>query len=184
MRYRLIAVLLSAFAPNAAQAADQCAGVLTAEQIRGCLAAPPAAPLAAPVLTRGIRHGRGITVEGDQAPAQETSVDLTVNFEFNSARLSNDGMISLDALGKALTDPSLRDERFRIAGHTDGVGSDSYNQKLSEARASTVRGYLAQYHHLDPGNFEVVGYGKTKLYDPSDPAAAVNRRVQVTKLAR
>jgi outer membrane protein OmpA-like peptidoglycan-associated protein len=123
-------------------------------------------------------------VQGEQPAPREAGVDLTVNFEFNSARLSNDGMISLDALGKALSDPVLRDERFQIAGHTDAVGSDSYNQALSEARASAVRSYLAQYHRLDPNNFDVVGYGKTRLYDPNDPTAAINRRVQVTKLAR
>jgi outer membrane protein OmpA-like peptidoglycan-associated protein len=178
MRYRLTALMLTALLPGMAQAADSCAGALTAEQIRNCLATP------APSLTRGIRPGRGITVEGTQAPAQESSVNLIVNFEFNSAQLSNDGMISLDALGKALSDPTLRNERFRIAGHTDAVGSDSYNQKLSEARAMAVRTYLGQHHRLDPSNFEVVGYGKTQLYDPNDPTAAINRRVQVTKLSR
>ena len=178
MRYRLAAVILSILLPGMARAADSCAGALTAEQIRTCLATP-AQPR---MLTRGIK--RGITVEGEQAPAQESSVNLTVNFEFNSAQLSNDGMISLDALGKALSDPTLRNERYRIAGHTDAVGSDNYNQKLSEARAIAVRSYLAQNHHLDPDNFEVVGYGKTQLYDPNDPTAAINRRVQITKLAR
>lgn len=184
MRYRVMAVIVSALLPGMAHAADPCAGALTVEQIHGCLVAPGAGPGAAPPLTRGIRHGRGITVEGEQTPAQENSVNLIVNFEFNSARLSNDGMISLDALGEALADPDLRNERFRIAGHTDAVGSDSYNQRLSEARATAVRTYLAQHHNLDPDNFEVVGYGKTQLYDPGDPTAAINRRVQVTKLAK
>ena len=180
MRYRLLAVLLLTLPSGLAEAADPCAGALTAEQIRGCLEAPVPAPL-----TRGLRRPtRGIAVEGEQAPAQETSVNLIVNFEFNSARLSNDGMISLDALGQALSDPALRDQRFRIAGHTDAVGSDSYNQRLSEARAAAVRTYLAQSHQLNPGNFEVVGYGKTQLYDPNDPTAAINRRVQVTKLGK
>jgi outer membrane protein OmpA-like peptidoglycan-associated protein len=176
MRFLVMAAILTALLPGAARAADACAGALTAEQIRACLATPT------PPLTRGIKHGRGITVEGDQPPAQETSVNLVVNFEFNSAQLSNDGMISLDALGQALSDPGLRDQRFRISGHTDAVGSDSYNQRLSEARALAVRTYLAQYHQLNPANFEVVGYGKTQLYDPNDPTAAINRRVQVTKL--
>jgi outer membrane protein OmpA-like peptidoglycan-associated protein len=175
MRFYLVLLTVTALLPGPARAADRCAGALTAEQIRACLTAPP--------LTRGIRRSRGITVEGQQAP-QENSVDLTVNFEFNSAKLSNDGMISLDALGKALSDPELRGEHFRIAGHTDAVGSDSYNQRLSEARAMTVRTYLEQNHRLDPNNFDVVGYGKSQLYDANDPTAAINRRVQVTKLTR
>jgi outer membrane protein OmpA-like peptidoglycan-associated protein len=178
MRYRLIVMSWIALLPGVALAADPCAGALSAERIRDCLAAP------APQLTRGIRMGRGITEAGSQAPARPSSVNLIVNFEFDSAQLSNDGMISLDALGRALSDPTLRNERFRIAGHTDAVGSDSYNQRLSEARAVAVRAYLRQRHRLDPNNFEVVGYGKSQLYDPNDPTAAINRRVQVTKLAR
>jgi outer membrane protein OmpA-like peptidoglycan-associated protein len=180
VRYFLMPVWLTAMFSGEVQAGS-CAGALTAEQIRACLAAPAGAPLA----TRGIaRHTRGIVVEGQQAPPEDASVDLTVNFEFNSARLSNDGMISLDALGRALSDPALRTERFQIAGHTDAVGSDDYNQKLSEARALTVREYLARNHGVDPNNLDVVGYGKSRLFDANDPAAAINRRVQVTKLSR
>jgi outer membrane protein OmpA-like peptidoglycan-associated protein len=188
MRHSLLALILTVMAPGVALAADRCAGTLSADQIRDCLAGPApvgAAPVpVAPPLTRGIRQGRGIAIEGEQAKARETSVNLTVNFEFNSARLSNDGMISLDALGQALSDPSLRDEKFRLAGHTDAVGSDDYNQRLSEARALAVRTYLAQHHQLDPSKFDVVGYGKSQLYDRDDPLAAVNRRVEVTKLSR
>jgi outer membrane protein OmpA-like peptidoglycan-associated protein len=175
VRYAMILLALIGLVPDIGHAADSCAGALSAEQIRACLSTPT-------MKTRGIK--RGIAIEGQQAPAQDSSVDLTVNFEFNSARLSNDGMISLDALGKALSDPTLRNERFRLAGHTDSVGSDSYNQRLSEARAEAVRSYLAQYHRLDPGNFDVVGFGKSQLYDPNDPTAAINRRVQVTKLTK
>jgi len=181
MRYRMmLAMLMTLLLPGMSQAADSCTGALTSQQIHDCLATPGVTR----PLSRGIKHGRGITVEGDQPPAQETTVNLMVNFEFNSAELSNDGMISLDALGKALTDPVLREAHYRISGHTDAVGSDFYNQRLSEARATAVRAYLARYHHLDPDNFEVVGYGKTQLYDPNDPTAAINRRVQVTKLTQ
>jgi outer membrane protein OmpA-like peptidoglycan-associated protein len=165
-------IVMLAAAPVPAQ--KPCAGSLNADQIRDCLA---------PTLkTRGIK--RGIAVQGDPAPAEETTVNLVVNFDFNSAHLSNDGMIALDALGKALSDPVLREERFRIEGHTDAVGSDAYNQKLSEARAAAVRAYLAQNFALDPARFEVLGLGKSQLYDASDPTAAINRRVQVTKLVR
>ena len=178
MRYRLLAALLATLLPGMAHAANSCAGALTAQQIRDCLVTP------APMLTRGVRLGRGITVEGARESPPEPAVNLIVNFEFNSAQLSNDGMISLDALGKALSDPALRNDRFRIAGHTDAVGSDSYNQRLSEGRATAVRTYLGQHHRIDPSTLEVVGYGKTQLYDPNDPTAAINRRVQVTKLPR
>jgi|HubBroStandDraft_4_1064222.scaffolds.fasta_scaffold367017_2 outer membrane protein OmpA-like peptidoglycan-associated protein len=177
VRYSRLLAVLPVLLPVTSWAAGSCTGALTAEQIRNCLTAP--------LVTRGITmRSRGITVEGQPAPAQENSVNLTVNFEFNSAQLSNDGMISLDALGTALSAPDLRDQRFRIAGHTDAVGSDDYNQKLSEARALAVLAYLSRTRHLDANNFDVVGFGKTQLYDPNDPTAAINRRVEVTKLSR
>ncbi len=173
----LAVFVLAAVCATPAGAQDRCQGDLTAEQIRACLTPP--------LVTRGFGpRTRGITIEGQQAPAAESSVNLRVNFEFNSARLSNDGMISLDALGQALSDPSLRNERFRIAGHTDAVGSDVYNQKLSEARALAVRVYLERNFRLDANGFEVVGYGKSRLYDADDPTAAVNRRVQITRLGQ
>ena len=167
-----LAALLLSGAP--AHLAWACTGALTAEEILGCLNPKPR--------TRGLRAPtRGITIDG-QAEAEPQSVNLMVNFEFNSARLGNDGMISLDALGRALSDPSLANQRFRIAGHTDGVGSDVYNLRLSEARAGAVRAYLVQHFRLDQAAFDVIGFGKSQLVNGQDPAAAENRRVQVTKL--
>ena len=171
-------LLLLGLAALAGSAAAQrpCAGALSSEQILGCLAGPK---------TRGFPGlGRGIAVEGASAPAEETAVDLTVGFEFNSATLDNDGIIALDALGRALSDPALRDGRFRIAGHTDAVGSDGYNQTLSQARAAAVLAYLLRRFQLDPARFEALGFGKSQLLDAGNPMAAANRRVQVTKLAR
>ena len=156
------------------QASDKCSGSLSAAQIVNCLNPPSK--------TRSLfGPAKGITVEGDQPPAVPT-VNLIVNFEFDSARLTNDGMISLDALGKALSDPSLHNARFEIAGHTDSVGSDTYNQRLSETRANAVRDYLVQHDGLEPGNLVTVGFGMRKLYDAEHPTAAINRRVQVTRL--
>jgi len=143
VRHRMILLLIAILLIGRAEAGGTCMGSLNADQIKNCLVSP--------IVSRGIsRHTRGITVEGQQAAAPDPSVDLTVNFEFNSARLSNDGMISLDSLGQALSDPALRGERFEIAGHTDAIGSDEYNQKLSEARAQAARDYLARTHGIDP----------------------------------
>jgi outer membrane protein OmpA-like peptidoglycan-associated protein len=170
----VLAAIIAVTAPQAARAADPCIGNLSSAQIVGCLNVAPK--------TRGFpTRTRGIGVEGEQAQAP-ASVNLLVNFDFNSASLTNDGMISLQALGQALADPSLRGARFRIAGHTDAVGSDTYNQKLSESRAHAVLDYLVAHYQVSAANFEVVGYGKTQLYDTADPTAASNRRVQVTRL--
>jgi outer membrane protein OmpA-like peptidoglycan-associated protein len=155
-------------------ASPPCIGSLSTEQILGCLAAPKK--------TRGFPRTRGVGVEGEQAPA-DTSVNLMVNFDFNSAELTNDGMIALQALGRALADPSLSGAKFLIAGHTDAVGSDAYNQTLSENRARAVVTYLVTQFQLDPSRFQATGYGKTQPYDANDTSAAINRRVQVTRLS-
>ncbi len=88
-----------------------------------------------------------------------------------------------NVLGKALSDSSLRGARFEIAGHTDAVGSVEYNQRLSEARAGTVRDYLLAHAGLDPQKLVAIGFGKLKLYDTANPTAGINRRVQITRLS-
>lgn len=169
------AMLLASSSSTLADEPGRCSGSLGTEQILDCLR-PPAR-------TRELTFSsKGVVVEGPEAPQAVAAVNLIVNFEFDSARLTNDGIISLDALGKALSSPALRDMRFQIAGHTDAVGTEAYNQRLSEQRAEAVRDYLTGSHHLEPARLEVVGYGKGRPYDPSNPDAAINRRVQITRL--
>jgi outer membrane protein OmpA-like peptidoglycan-associated protein len=91
-------------------------------------------------------------------------------------------MLTLDQLGLALIDPALADGHFQIAGHTDCKGTDRYNQKLSEARAAAVTAYLVNNYPVGATHLDSVGFGKTRLRDPEHPEAAVNRRVQVTRL--
>jgi outer membrane protein OmpA-like peptidoglycan-associated protein len=115
-------------------------------------------------------------------PEAPPSIDLSVNFEFGSARLTSDAVIVLDNLGRALNDPDLKAYRFIIAGHTDGVGSDAVNLRLSEARAHSVTQYLAHKHGVAPERLTAKGFGFRQLLYPNDPANALNRRVQITTL--
>jgi outer membrane protein OmpA-like peptidoglycan-associated protein len=88
----------------------------------------------------------------------------------------------VQALGQALSDPKLKGSTFVVAGHTDGVGGDSFNQDLSERRADTIKRYLVDNYHIATGDLVTVGYGKTKLKDAQDPTDAINRRVQVVNM--
>ncbi len=134
-------------------------------------------------LSRGfVPGGRGVSVEGPTESVARPSVDLEVNFEFNSTRLSTDAMLTLDQLGRAFNDPALAGMRFQIAGHTDGKGTEPYNQKLSEQRAAAVKAYMVTKHRVDGTRLETVGLGESQLIDPAHPEAAINRRVQVTKV--
>jgi outer membrane protein OmpA-like peptidoglycan-associated protein len=124
------------------------------------------------------RSLKGVKViPGQEPPAP--SIDLTVNFAFDSAKLDNETLLTLKRLGAALQDPRLARFTFLIAGHTDAKGSDEYNQKLSEQRASAVRDHLIFFYDVAPERLASVGYGKQRLLKPDDPENAANRRVQI-----
>jgi outer membrane protein OmpA-like peptidoglycan-associated protein len=110
------------------------------------------------------------------------SVSMEIYFDYNSAEISPQSMPSLLALGKALIDPGFQKDKFIVGGHTDGVGSDIYNLKLSQARAEAVRHFLVQRFPIAPEALTALGFGKTMLRDATNPDAAINRRVQVINL--
>jgi outer membrane protein OmpA-like peptidoglycan-associated protein len=124
---------------------------------------------------------RGIT-SAKAGPDGVAAIDLTITFEFNSAALTADGAVLVGNLGRALKDPRLSGKRFRIEGHTDAVGGDAFNQRLSEQRAETVRRQLTNGHTITVSRLEVVGYGESRLLDSSQPTSGVNRRVRVVNL--
>jgi outer membrane protein OmpA-like peptidoglycan-associated protein len=109
-------------------------------------------------------------------------IDLEIQFDYNSAAIAKTSTQAVQELGKALSDPSLKGTTFVVAGHTDGIGGDAFNQDLSERRADTIKRYLVQNYHLAGSDLVTVGYGKTKLKDSNDPTDPVNRRVQVVNM--
>jgi outer membrane protein OmpA-like peptidoglycan-associated protein len=111
------------------------------------------------------------------------AIDLEINFDFNSAAIAGKAEPQLDELGAALSDPQLRGATISINGHTDGVGGDAFNKKLSERRAAMIKQYLVDNFHLSAGNLRTLGYGKTRPKNPSDLNAPENRRVEVVNLA-
>jgi len=83
-----------------------------------------------------------------------------ITFDFNSAVIRPTSYPVLDDAAKVFqAKPNMRVE---ISGHTDSVGSDSYNQKLSYQRANAVRDYLIRYHNIDPTRLIAVGYGESQ----------------------
>ena len=109
-------------------------------------------------------------------------IDLEINFDYNSANISAKSLPSVQALGRALSNPDLKGSTFVVAGHTDAAGGDAYNQDLSERRADSIKRYLVDKFHITGTDLVTVGYGKTKLKDPANPLADVNRRVQVANM--
>jgi outer membrane protein OmpA-like peptidoglycan-associated protein len=114
--------------------------------------------------------------------ATKPKIDLDIQFDYNSAAISKASMGAVQELGKALSDPGLKGSTFVVAGHTDAVGSEQFNQDLSERRADTIKAYLVEKYGLAGSDLVTVGYGKTRLKNPDNPTDAVNRRVQVVNM--
>ncbi|MHA7777015.1 OmpA family protein [Roseibium sp. M-1] len=135
--------------------------------------------------TRSLRKAephpfRGISIEGQLPPEAELPrIDLTVNFEFDSASLTNDGILTLQALGQALQDPRLRNMSFQIAGHTDLRGTAAYNLDLSQRRAFMVAEFLSAFYSIPRERLVPVGYGESRPVDPGDLDSGRNRRVEI-----
>jgi outer membrane protein OmpA-like peptidoglycan-associated protein len=110
------------------------------------------------------------------------NIDLEITFDYNSADISTKSMASVQALGRALTSADLKGSTFIVAGHTDAAGGDAYNQDLSERRADSIKRYLMDKFSIAGADLVTVGYGKSKLKDPNQPMAEVNRRVQVVNM--
>ncbi len=114
--------------------------------------------------------------------AAKPKIDLDIQFDYNSAKISQASLSAVQELGKALSNPALKGSTFVVAGHTDAIGGEAFNQDLSERRADTIKRYLTDKYGIAGADLVTVGYGKTKLKDPSAPTSPVNRRVQVVNL--
>jgi outer membrane protein OmpA-like peptidoglycan-associated protein len=114
---------------------------------------------------------------------RETARGLIVNvsdvlFDTASSTLKPGAREKLARVAGILsTHPDLHIE---IEGHTDSVGSDDYNQKLSERRATSVKTYLLQ-QKIPPAEVDSVGFGESKPVASNATAAGrqQNRRVEL-----
>jgi len=123
----------------------------------------------APPTTRGLRN----------LVPEPRSVDLVVQFEFDSARIQATSSPLLDNLANAMRSERLSSLRFRVEGHTDAKGSATYNLRLSQRRAEAVIAYLASAG-VDRARLSGEGRGASNLLLPDAPYAMENRRVRVT----
>lgn len=135
------------------------------------------------IRTRGLAIGNAAATQEAAAPAAPTgprALDLEIQFDYNSHKLTQDGAEVLDQLGAALQSEELRSaKRIVLEGHTDAKGSVTYNRLLSLRRAQSVKQYLASNHRIPNSKLKSVGKGSTELADPSNPEDGINRRVRV-----
>jgi outer membrane protein OmpA-like peptidoglycan-associated protein len=142
--------------------------------------APATAPKAGPAKT----HTASAPAPAPAAESDAPSVNLYVPFENGSAELTPAAITALDELGKALSSSALSGYKFRIEGHTDTVGSRTYNLSLSEKRAAAVSAYLEQKFGVAQTRLQTVGMGEQHLLVPTPEQTPEprNRRVTVVNL--
>ncbi|SDZ98709.1 OmpA-OmpF porin, OOP family [Thiothrix caldifontis] len=147
---------------------DECVTAQYGSMPEGCEAAPPApAPAPAPPPPAPA-----------PAPIQKMTLTSDANFDFDKATLKPAGQANLDQFLSGLAGAKV--SGISVVGHTDSVGSDAYNQKLSEQRAAAVANYLAG-KGVPAAAIQASGKGESQpVADNSTKAGrAANRRVEV-----
>lgn len=124
---------------------------------------------------RGIRMKDA--TKGSGCNVENLSVAIQIQFAFNSYELETMGKDTVSEVAKAMNSAALENCKFMVEGHTDAVGSESYNQMLSEQRASTVTQFLQQAN-VSPSRLKAIGFGEAQPLNADNTAAAENRRVQ------
>jgi len=120
-----------------------------------------------PWLTPGpIQVPKGIqAVKTETAPCLKTiSVVADALFDFNKSTLRPDAEETLSAAGPQIA--SAGNHPVTVEGHTDSIGGDAYNDRLSLERASTVRDWLVA-HQFIPAASGIKGFGKHEPVAPN-----------------
>jgi outer membrane protein OmpA-like peptidoglycan-associated protein len=173
--------------------ADQILGALKPKPVtRGLSAGQPQVDTAAQaketsfVNTLRNRKTRSLSLgerqEIAELAATKPKIDLEIQFDYNSADISKSSTSAVQELGKALSNPDLKGSTFVVAGHTDAIGGEAYNQELSERRADTIKKYLTEKYGIAGSDLVTVGYGESKPKDANAPMDPTNRRVQVVNM--
>jgi OOP family OmpA-OmpF porin len=131
-----------------------------------------------------LKKEKGVEVwETVNAPEKRTGgfVNLKIEFDVNSYTIRRGSYTILNELGKALSDPRLRERVITINGHTDSDGKEKYNIRLSLNRAGAVKQYLVDHYDISPDRLKVVGYGESMPLKPntSRENKQLNRRVEI-----
>jgi len=121
-----------------------------------------------------------VPTSAQHAPDTEVFKSLlkTINFEYNSAKLTPSSYTALDSIAALfMRNAKLR---YEIQGHSDSIGSAKYNELLSGARAEAVKSYIIS-KGVHEANIIAIGYGSEKPIagNETDKGRAANRRVEI-----
>lgn len=113
--------------------------------------------------------------------APEYQINVRITFDLDSAALRDDQKPQLDQLCRVMRVSDI--EKFRVVGHTDATGSETYNQRLSRLRAEEVQRFFVEDCGIAGTRIEAIGVGERFPFDDQDPVAAENRRVEFQALS-
>jgi len=122
--------------------------------------------------------GTEVLANGCPKPVIEL-VAVMVNFDFDKSELKPAAMEKLDALAEVMLEDT--EIVIEIGGHADDIGTESYNQSLSERRAATVMAYLGG-KGIDESRMSMAGFGESQplVSANTEDARAQNRRAMIT----
>ena len=127
-------------------------------------------------------QGIAATSEGkiEVTPVTETEIQVSmrINFDFDSAVIRPEEIETIEKVAQILN--TYPESRFHIEGHTDWVGTDEYNIRLSERRVKSVMSFLSTQETVAPERFFMpVGYGESRPVDTNETKEGRfrNRRV-------
>lgn len=126
------------------------------------------------------------TVAPPPEPAiEQITLSADTNFDFDKATLRPEGERTLDRLVEDIRRADTIESTL-VVGHTDSIGTEAYNQDLSERRAAAVKDYLVQ-KGIDPNLITTRGMGESQPIAPNTingrdnpEGRAKNRRVEIT----
>ena len=168
---RLVTTICAVFILSAATAQSTGSSGLSKDDMLKALTPIPEAPKTRSMGPADVPKARNL----------KPMLDLTIQFDFDSASLREESKKDLKTLASVLNDETLLRFRFQVEGHTDAQGSASYNQTLSSKRADAVVTFLAT-EGVSRERLDALGKGFTELLDPNDPKAPKNRRVRILTL--
>jgi outer membrane protein OmpA-like peptidoglycan-associated protein len=129
----------------------------------------------------GVRAQNGCPKKYKRVVVKKDRIEIKQQIRFRTGSAAITGKDSFETLVEvalALKDnPQIK--KIRIEGHTDSVGKDATNLRLSQNRANAVMAQLIKYG-IDPGRLEAVGFGETRPIASNSNAAgrAENRRTE------
>ncbi|MGE4407814.1 OmpA family protein [Pseudomonas sp.] len=118
-------------------------------------------------------------VDTEPEPAPEVvRVELDVKFDFDKSRVREESYSDIRNLADFMQ--QYPQTTTVVEGHTDSVGTDQYNQRLSERRAEAVRNVLVNEYGVEGGRVNSVGYGESRPVadNSTEEGRQINRRVE------